>query len=59
MSLTGRSVLYFRVLSFSNISLIVPNAGSTGTKVNKAITSYELRHSPGDNATLLACTTKS
>ena len=33
MSLTGNTVLSFRVLSFSNRSLIIPNAGSTGTEV--------------------------
>ena len=59
MSLTGNTVLSFIVLSFSYRSLIIPSAGSIGTEVNGAVTSYELRHSPGSNVTLLACLTKS
>ena len=59
MSLTGNTVLSFRVLSFSSRSLIMSSAGSTGTQVNRAVTSYELRHSPGISVTLLACATKS
>ena len=57
MSLTSNIVLFFRVLSFSDRSLIIPNAGSTGTEVNKAVTSLELRQSPGSNVTLFACST--
>ena len=33
-------------------------AGSAGTEVNKAVTSYELRHSPGSNVTFF-CSAKS
>ena len=29
----------------------MPSAGSTGTEVNRAVTLYELRHSPGINVT--------
>ena len=36
----------------------MPSAGSTWTEVNRAVTSCELRHSPGTNVTLLACSTK-
>ena len=39
MSLTGNTVLTFKVLSCSNGSLIMFNASSTGTEVNKAVTS--------------------
>ena len=39
MSLTCNTVLSFRVLSFSDRSLIRPNAGSTGTEVKKVVTS--------------------
>ena len=59
MSLTSYTVLSFRVLSFPSRSLIMSSAGSTGTEVNKAVTSYDLRHSPGINITLLTCSTKS
>ena len=59
MSLTGNAVLSFRVLPFSNRSLIMPSIGSIGIEVHRAVTSYELRHSPGNNVTLLACSTKS
>ena len=59
MSLTGNTVLSFTVLSFSSRSLIMPSAGSSGTEVNRALTSHEMRHSPGINVTLLACSTKS
>ena len=59
MSLTGNTVLTFIVLSFSSRSLIVPSTGSIGTEVNRAVTSYELRHSPGISVTLLACSAKS
>ena len=59
MSLTGNTVLYFRVLSSSNKPLILPKTGSTGTEVNKAETSYELRHSTGCSVIFLACLTKS
>ena len=52
MSLTSNTILSCRVLSFPIRSLIVPSAGSTGTDVNRAVTSYELRHSPGSNVTL-------
>ena len=45
MSLTGNTVLSFKVLSFSNRSLTMPVAGSIGTGVNRAVTLYELRHS--------------
>ena len=39
MSLTGNNILSFRVLYFSNRSLIMLNAGFTGTEVNRAVTS--------------------
>ena len=54
MSFTGNTVLSFRVLSFTNRSLIMPNAGSTGTEVSRAVTSKELRQSPSRNVNLLA-----
>ena len=59
MSLTGNTVLTLTVLSFSNRSSIIPNAGSAGPEVNRAVTSYEWKHSSGSNVTLLACSTKS
>ena len=37
MSFTHNTVLSLRVLSFSNISLIMANTGSTGTEVNRAV----------------------
>ena len=37
----------------------MPSAGSTGTEVNRAVTSYGLRHSPGINVTLFAFSMKS
>ena len=43
MSLTDNTVLSFRVLYRS---LMIPNAGITGTEVNRAVTSYDLRHFP-------------
>ena len=39
MSLMGNTALSFRVLPCSSISLIMPNAGSAGTEVDKAVTS--------------------
>ena len=59
MSLAGSTVLSLRVGYFSSRSLIAPRAGSTGTEVNRADTSYELRHSPGSNDNCLTCSTKS
>ena len=53
MTLTGNSILSLRLLSFSSRSFIMLSAGFTGTEVNRAVTSYELRHSPGINVTLL------
>ena len=44
MSLSGNTVLSFRVLSFSNRSLIIPGAGSIGTEMNRSLTLHELRH---------------
>ena len=55
---SGNTVLSFRVLSHSNRSLIILKTGSAGTEVNKAVTLYELRHSPGCIVTLLAGSTK-
>ena len=46
MSLTSNTVLSFRVLSCSNISLIISNTGTTGTEVNKAVTSQEIEAFP-------------
>ena len=59
MSLTGSTVLSLRVGSFSSRSLITPRVGSTGTEVNRADTSNELRHSPGADVNCLICSTKS
>ena len=47
MLLTANTVLSLRVWSLSNRSLMMLRAGSTGTNVNRADTSQELRHSPG------------
>ena len=35
----------------------MPKAGCIGTEMNKALTLFELRHSPGCNVTLLDCLT--
>ena len=56
--MTSNTVLSFRVLSCSNRHLIIQKAGSTGTEVNKAVTSYELNHSPSCEVTFFACSTK-
>ena len=55
MSLTSNTVLSFRMFSSANRFLSMPIAVSTGTEVNKAVRSKELRYSPGNNVTLLAC----
>ena len=39
MSLSSNTVLSFRVLSFFNRSLIIPNDGSAGNEVNRDVTS--------------------
>ena len=59
MSLTARTVLSLRVRSFSSRSFMMRRAGYTGTEVNRADTSYELRHSPGAKVMCLTCSTKS
>ena len=59
MSSTGSIVLSLRVGSFSNRSLMTFRAGSTWTEVNRADTSYKLRHSPGAKLMCLTCSTKS
>ena len=59
MSLTAITVLSLRVWSFSRRSLMMLRAGSTGTEVNRADTSQELRHSPGAKVMCFTCSTKS
>ena len=65
MGLTGEpmaapmTVLSLRVESFTNRSFIIFRAGSMGSDVNRADTSYELRHSPGAKVMCLTCSTKS
>ena len=59
MSSTPTAVLSLRVGSFSNRSFITFRAGSIGTDVKRADTSYELRHSPGSRVMCLTCSTKS
>ena len=57
MSLTVSSVLSLRVWSYSSRSLMIFRAGSTGTNVNRADTSKELRHSPGARVMCFTCST--
>ena len=59
MSSIPMTVLSLRVGSFSNRSFIIFNAGSIGTDMKRADTSYELRHSPGTRVMCLTCSTKS
>ena len=47
MFCTDNTDLSHKVSSFFNRSLIILSAGSIGTEVNNAETSYEQRHSPG------------
>ena len=55
--LSGRVACVDAMNLYRGRSLIMPSAGSTGTEVNRSVKSYELRHSPGINVTLLACST--
>ena len=59
MSLTASTVLSLRVWSYSSRSLMMLRAGSTGTEMNMADTSLQLRHSPGAKVMCLTCSTKS
>ena len=59
MSLTPMTVLSLKVGSYSNRSFITFKAGSFGTNVKRADTSYKLRHSPGTRVMCLTCSTKS
>ena len=59
MSVTSITVLSMWVRSFSSRFLMMLRAGSTGTEMNRADTSYELRHSTGAKVMCLAYSTKS
>ena len=59
MFCTENTGLSYKVSSFSNRSSIMLSAGSTGTEVNNAKTSYEQKHSPRRTATPLTLFTKS
>ena len=59
MFCTDNRDLSHKVSSFSNKSLIMLSAGSIGTEVNSAETSYEQSHSPGRRGTPLTLFTKS
>ena len=58
MFCTDKTVLSHSEVSCSNNSFINLRAGSIGTEVNSAETSYKHRHSPGKRVTLLVLLTK-
>ena len=59
MFCTDNTVLSCNLSSFSNRSLIIIRAGSIGTEVKSAVTSYDVRHSPGQRVIFLTLFTKS
>ena len=59
MFCTDNTVLSCKFSSFSNRSLIILRAGSIGTDVKSAVTSYDVRHSPSWRVIFLALFTKS
>ena len=59
MFCTDNTVLLCNEVSSSSSPCMILSAGSTGTELNIAVTSYEQRHSPGWRVTLLTFSTKS
>ena len=56
---TDMDVLCCNSLSFSRCCLIVFMAGSMGTDVNRALTSYEMMHSSGSSFMVFICSANS